>query len=71
MTAEETHALKDWISGQNSDGLGEGYEQHEIRTGDGEFSVSFWNSGGDYFVYNSDEMEEHLSLTQGQQFGEM
>ena len=30
LTEEEEQDLKDWISGQNSDGLGEGFEQREI-----------------------------------------
>ena len=30
LTADEKQDLKDWISGQNSDGLGEGFEQQEI-----------------------------------------
>ena len=30
LTEEEEQDLKDWISGQNSDGLGEGFEQQEI-----------------------------------------
>lgn len=29
MTEEEENELKDWIRGQNSDGLGEGFEQRE------------------------------------------
>ena len=31
LTAEETAAMKAWISGQNSDGLGEGFEQRPIQ----------------------------------------
>ena len=30
LTEDEEQDLKDWISGQNSDGLGEGFEQQEI-----------------------------------------
>ena len=30
LTEEEEQDLKEWISGQNSDGLGEGFEQREV-----------------------------------------
>lgn len=50
LTAEETEALRDWLTGQCSDGLGEGFEQQPIDTMDGELFVSFWNSGDDYSV---------------------
>lgn len=56
----EIDELKDWISGQNSDGLGEGFEQREIETDDGGLYVSFWNSGKDYFIYTQEEMDEYL-----------
>lgn len=36
LTAEETEALRDWLTGQCSDGLGEGFEQQPIDTMDGE-----------------------------------
>ena len=48
LTAEETEALRDWLTGQCSDGLCEGFEQQPIDTMDGELFVSFWNSGDDY-----------------------
>ena len=50
LTAEETEALRDWIIGQCSDGLCEGFEQQPIDTMDGELFVSFWNSGDDYVM---------------------
>ena len=56
LTANETEALKGWISGQNSDGLGEGFEQREISTYARQtISVSFWNRGDDYRIYDEAE----------------
>lgn len=57
MTAEEKEELKDWISGQNSDGAGEGFEQQDIDTEDGTLNVSFWHSGNDYYICTEDELE--------------
>ena len=60
LTAEETEALRDWLTGQCSDGLGEGFEQQPIDTMDGELFVSFWNSGDDYAMMTEDEFEDYL-----------
>ena len=70
MTEEEEKELRDWIRGQNSDGLGEGFEQWEIPTGRGNLYVSFWDSGKDYFIKDDEEMDEYLEHI-GQQFGGM
>ena len=64
LTAEETEALRDWLTGQCSDGLGEGFEQQPIDTMDGELFVSFWNSGDDYAMMTEDEFEVHLQNTE-------
>jgi len=55
LTPDEITGLKDYISGQNSDGYGEGLEQHEIKVSTGELYVSFWHSGKDYAVYTQEE----------------
>lgn len=70
MTEEEENELREWIHGQNSDGLGEGYEQQEIATDRGNLYVSFWDSGAGYFIKDSEEMNEYLGHS-GQQFGGM
>ncbi|MEN6315637.1 MAG: hypothetical protein ABFD25_15495 [Clostridiaceae bacterium] len=43
LSGEETAELLDFVTGQNSDGYGEGFEQRPIKTPDGEIYVSFWN----------------------------
>lgn len=65
LTVEETAAMKAWISGQNSDGLGEGFEQRPIETDYGDIYVHFWNSGSDYFLSTTEEL--NLDLAQSDQ----
>lgn len=61
LTSEEMEVVKDYICGQNSDGFGEGFEQHEIRVGyDEEIYVSFWNSSDDYWIYDEDEFNSKI-----------
>jgi hypothetical protein len=43
LSGEETAELLEFVTGQNSDGYGEGLEQRPIKTSDGEIYVSFWN----------------------------
>ena len=57
LSKDEIEEIKDFIEGQNSDGLGEGFEQREIRTHDGELIyVSFWDKGA-YKIYTEEEFE--------------
>ena len=65
FTTEEEAEFKDWAIGQMADGWGESFEQREIRIPEGEMYVSFWHSGDDYFMLNSDEFDEYLSQDQG------
>ena len=63
ITEEETERLKDTITGQNSDGFGEGFEQRGIKTEDGEIHVSLWNYE-EYFLKSGEEMDEYLNKTE-------
>ena len=69
LTADETEALRDWLTGQCSDGLGEGFEQQPIDTMDGELFVSFWNSGDDYAMMTESEFDEYRQQNEMQMGG--
>ena len=71
FTPEEIEAIKDGISGQNSDGFGEGFEQREISTDEGDLYVSFWHSGDDYFIHTQEEMDEYINQSNGLKMGGM
>lgn len=61
LTKEEVEQIKDYICGQNSDGLGEGLEQREIRIGyDEEMYIHFWESGDKYWIYDEDEFSSKI-----------
>lgn len=70
MTPAEEEILKDYISGQNSDGWGEHFEQQPIDTEDGDLYVSFWNSGDDYAIMTQDELDAYIE-SQGMKMGGM
>lgn len=44
LTPEELELLKQYISSQASDGFGEDFEQHPLKTADGEMYVSLWSN---------------------------
>ena len=50
----EWNALLDYISGQYSDGWGEGFEQRDIPVGNGILNVHFWQEDGWYQVMDND-----------------
>ena len=60
ISEEDEEAIKDYIIGQNADGLGEGFEQQEIPVSDGIIYVHFWSFAYDYRVYNDEEFADHI-----------
>lgn len=70
LTEDEQKDLIDWITGQNSDGLGEGWEQRPVHTDDGDLYVSLWHSEPGYYVLPEEEFQTQV-LEAGQGFGEI
>ena len=71
LTEEETTVLRDWISGQNSDGAFECLEDYPIETEDGSLAISLWHGGNDYFVCGRDELDEYIEQLPDMKMGVM
>ena len=56
LSEDEIGILKEYWTGQMSDGWGEGFEQQAIEIDDGELYVSFWNSGNFWSVMTEEEL---------------
>ena len=61
LSSQELAELKDYCTGQASDGWGEGFEQEDIKTSDGNINVHFWDSDGGYFIDTEQEFEQRMS----------
>lgn len=61
FSPEEELEWIDELTGQAADGFGEGLEQREIKTEDGDIYVSFWHSGEDYFMENETDFRQRMS----------
>lgn len=64
ISEEGIKDLKDYITGQNSDGLGEGFEQQDIAINDDSFmELHMWTSDNSaYFVDTEEEFLQRMSL---------
>lgn len=65
LTEGEIHVLKDYWTGQMSDGWGEGFEQQPIQTEDGELYVSFWGIEDFWKLMTAEELG--IEQEQGEQ----
>jgi hypothetical protein len=61
LTAEEMTALKDYWSGQLSDGVGESWEQEAIKVPGGELYMEPWTSDDSFFIDTEKEFRRRLA----------
>lgn len=64
LNGGEQAALCDYISGQYSDGWGEGFEQRDIRVDDGTLAVHFWQEDGFKMTPSFEKIQDHMQMTQ-------
>lgn len=69
LSPQELSGLMEEWQGQESDGWGEGFEQREIKTEEGELCVSFWNSDNDFFIKTEQELKQGQTQDFGMQMG--
>lgn len=69
LSPQELSGLMDAWRGQESDGWGEGFEQREIKTEEGDVCVSFWHSGDDFFIKTEQEFRQWQAQGFGMQMG--
>ena len=67
LDAEELDSLKEYCVGQFSDGWGEGFEQREISTSDGNIYVHFWEYSNTYYIKTEEELKQDFEQGQGMQ----
>jgi hypothetical protein len=62
LSPPELLELKDWWTGQLSDGVGESWEQREIKVERGELYLEPWTSDDRFFIDTQREFSERLGL---------
>jgi len=55
LTPDELDILKNYTSGQASDGFGEGFEQHAIKFSDGEMYAHLWSCNNSWSIQTEQE----------------
>ena len=60
LSPREKQIMKDWIRGQNMDGMFESFECYDIEVEDGFVNVSFGGDGNADFLYDRQEMDAWL-----------
>ena len=70
LTEEEIKILKDFWTGQMSDGWGEGFEQQPLTVEDGEIYISFWSRKSFWSVMTERELigEQQVQNTETQMY---
>ena len=71
LTAAEENELKDWLTGQCSDGFGEGLGQREFDVDEGIATIGFWNCENSYFMKNENEFRQYLNQYNTMKMGGM
>ena len=61
---DEQTILCNYITGQYSDGWGEGFEQREIEVEDGKLYVHFWQEDGFKMTPSFEKTQEQVQMTQ-------
>lgn len=69
LSRHELSGLMDAWRSQESDGWGEGFEQREINTEEGDIYVRFWNSSDDFFIKTETELKQRRTQDFGMQMG--
>jgi hypothetical protein len=62
LTEAEHNLLCNYITGQFSDGFGEGFEQRDIKIYDGEINVHLWTHGDGFFINTQAQLSKNLGI---------
>lgn len=69
LSSKELGTLKEYITGQMSDGWGEGFEQREIKVEDGELYVSFWSGHDSWYLKTEEEFFQSQQQSEAPHMG--